>query len=90
MRFVLTLFGAQASSALAGFMYSSAAYLNTPVTIVFGVVESEQVKFEWVTLLSMLLYWVLAMGLLKVLGFHKRISKIEIARSLSKKKYGYE
>lgn len=81
-RFVLKLFGANAEAAFTSFIYGVTHVFVSPFSSVFNISQVEGSVFEWTTLLAMLVYWVVAIGIIKLLLIGKSVSTPEAAREL--------
>lgn len=88
-RFVLKLFMPYSDSVLGSAVYRITEYLLVPLTAVFGAIPTSGPVFEWVTLFSILLYWLLVEGVLTWFVTSRGMSRIEMARMYSQKKYGH-
>ncbi len=82
-RFLLKLFGANPAAGFSSFIYGITYVFATPFLSVF---QSSQIAtgniFEWTTLLAMLVYWVIAMGIIKLFLMGKTVSTPEAAVKL--------
>lgn len=82
-RFILKLLGANAGAGFTDFIYSLSYVFVTPFRAVF---QASQVTtgsvFEWSTLLAMLVYLLIASGLVKLLVMSKSVSTPEAAARL--------
>lgn len=83
-RFVLKLLGANAAAGFTNLIYSLTWPLTGPFLAVFpkGVVDGS--IFEWTTLLAMLVYWLIALGIIKLFLMSKTVSTPEAAIKLNK------
>jgi hypothetical protein len=84
LRFVLKLFGANPQAGFTSFIYAITNFLVAPFLKVFGVTQVLGSVFEWTTLLAMLIYWVVALAIVKLLLIGKSISTPEAAAKLDK------
>jgi len=82
-RFVLKLFGANASAGFTSFIYSVTHIFTAPFLSVFGSSKVAGSIFEWTTLLAMLVYWVIAIGIIKIFLMGKTVSTIEASEKLN-------
>ncbi len=82
-RFILKLLGANPAAGFTSFIYGITYVFAAPFLSVF---RSSQITtgniFEWTTLLAILVYWVIAMGLIKLLTMSKTVSTPEAAAKL--------
>ncbi len=83
-RFVLKLLGANPVAGFSSFIYGVTYIFATPFLTVF---RSSQIvtgsTFEWVTLLAMFVYWVIAIGIIKLFIMGKTVSTPEAATKLN-------
>lgn len=84
-RFVLKLLAANPSAGFSSFIYGASYIFATPFLNVFRVSRVEGNIFEWTTLLAMLVYWIVAMGIIKMLVMGKTISTPEAAVKMDEK-----
>jgi len=81
-RFLLKLFGANAASGFAGFIYDLSYPFVAPFLNVFRISRVEGSVFEWTTLLAMLVYWIVARGIISLFIIGKPVSTPEAAIKL--------
>ena len=81
-RFSLKLLGADAGAGFTSFIYGVTHIFVAPFLGVFNISQVDGSVFEWTTLLAMLVYWVIAMGIVKLLLMGRSVSTKEAARSL--------
>lgn len=81
-RFILKLLGANPSAGFTSFIYGVTYTLATPFLSVFRVTRVEGSVFEWTTLLAILVYWIIAWGIIKLLLIGKTVSTPEAAVKL--------
>lgn len=82
-RFVLRLLGANAAAGFTSFIYGVTYIFAAPFLSVFRVTKVIAGSyFEWTTLLAMLVYWVVAFGLIKLFLMGKTVSTPEAAAKL--------
>ncbi len=84
-RFVLKLLGANAGAGFTDFIYSVTYPLAAPFSRVFGISQVQGSVFEWTTLLAMVVYWLVALGILKLLVMSKAVTTPEAAQKLALK-----
>jgi len=65
-RLILKLLGANASAGFTSFIYGITSVFTAPFTSVFHITYVEGSIFEWTTLLGMLVYWIIAVGIVKL------------------------
>lgn len=82
-RFVLKLLGANPSAGFTDIIYSVTYILVAPFLTVFRVSQIEGSIFEWTTILAMLVYLVIALGIAKLLLMGKTVSTPEAAAKLN-------
>lgn len=81
-RFVLKLLGANPSAGFSSFIYTVTQPFASPFLNVFRISRVEGSVVEWTTLLAMLVYWLVALGLIKLLFMGKDVSTPEAAEKL--------
>lgn len=81
-RFVLKLLGANAYAGFTHFIYGVTYVFAAPFLNVFRVSQVAGNIFEWTTLLAMLVYWMLAIGIIKLFLMGKTVSTPEAAMKL--------
>ena len=83
-RLVLRLLGANPGAGFTSSIYGITHIFATPFLSVFGVTKVVTGSyFEWTTLLAMLVYWVIAFGIVKLLLIGKTVSTPEAADKLN-------
>ena len=82
-RFILKLLGANVAAGFTSFIYGVTYIFATPFLAVF---QNTRVVpgsiFEWTTLLAMLVYWVIAIGIIKLFLMGRTVSTPEAAAKL--------
>ncbi|KKT01267.1 MAG: hypothetical protein UW07_C0039G0006 [Candidatus Nomurabacteria bacterium GW2011_GWF2_43_8] len=81
-RFVLKLLGANPGAGFTNFIYKVTYIFASPFLSVFKVSQVEGSIFEWTTLLAMLVYWLIAYGIIKLFLMGKTVSTPEAAVKL--------
>ena len=81
-RLVLKLLGANAGAGFTSFIYSVTGPFTAPFIAVFKVSKAQGSVFEWTTILAMFVYWVVALGIIKLLVMGKTVSTPEAAVKL--------
>lgn len=82
-RFVLKLLGANPAAGFSSFIYGITYVFATPFLSVFQNTRFVAGSiFEWTTLLAMLVYWIIAMGIIKLFLMGKTVSTPEAAAKL--------
>lgn len=82
-RFVLKLLGANPAAGFSSFIYGLTYVFAEPFLNVFRVTTVSGSALEWTTLLAMLVYWVIAIGIIKLFLMSKTVSTPEAAAKLS-------
>lgn len=83
-RFILKLLAANPTAGFSSFIYSISYPFAAPFLNVFRAVKVEGSVFEWTTLLAMLVYWLIAWGIVKLFFMGKSVSTPEAAAKLDK------
>ncbi len=81
-RFVLKLLGANPEAGFSSFIYTISYFLASPFLNVFSVVRVSGSVFEWTTLLAMLVYYIVALGIIRIFLMSKTVSTPEAASEL--------
>jgi len=81
-RFVLKLLAANPGAGFSSFIYKITYVFASPFLSVFKVSRVEGSIFEWTTLLAMLVYWLIAFGIIKLFLMGKTVSTPEAAVKL--------
>jgi hypothetical protein len=81
-RFLLKLFAANPNAGFSNLIYSISAPFAAPFLAVFKVQKVEGSVMEWTTLLAMLVYWLIAWGIIKIFVMSKSVSTPEAAVKL--------
>ncbi len=84
-RFVLKLLAANSTAGFTKFIYGATHIFVAPFNNVFrrAVVDNNNV-FEWTTILAMLVYWIVALGIIKLFLMSKTVSTPEAAVKLNR------
>jgi len=82
-RFILKLLGANSTAGFSNLIYDITRPFVNPFLNVFKITTVEGSVFEWATLLAMLVYWLLAMAIVKLLFMGKTVSTPEAAVKLN-------
>ena len=83
-RFILKLLGANAGAGFTSFIYGITYLFAAPFLNVFGISRVAGSVLEWTTILAMFVYWVLALGIIKLFLMGKTVSTPEAAEKLDK------
>lgn len=81
-RFLLRLLGANPAAGFSSFIYKLSYPFAAPFINVFRMTQVQGSVFEWTTLLAMLVYWLIAWALIKLLLMSKPVSATEAADKL--------
>jgi len=81
-RFVLKLLGANPSAGFSSLIYSASYPFTLPFSTVFGTSNVAGSTFEWTTLLAMVVYWLVAFGIIKILTMSRAVTTPEAAVKL--------
>lgn len=82
-RFVLKLLNANPEAGFTAFIYGLTSFFVAPFTNVFRVTYVEGAIFEWTTILAMIVYFILASGIIKLFLMSKTVSTTEAAVGLN-------
>src|ERR1700675_3051898 len=83
-RFFLKLLGANPAAGFSSFIYGVTYVFAAPFLTVFRVSQVAGSIFEWTTILAIFVYWVVAMGIIKLFLMGKTVSTPEAAEKLNK------
>jgi ABC-type Na+ efflux pump permease subunit len=81
-RFILKLTGANPEAGFTNFIYAVTWPFTAPFLAVFPKITIQNIIFEWTTLLAMLVYWLIAVGIIRLLRMSKTVSTSEAADKL--------
>jgi hypothetical protein len=81
-RFVLKLTGANEVAPFTSFIYAITWPFSAPFLAVFPRTVVEGSIFEWTTLLAMLVYWMIAIAIVRLFLMSKTVSTPEAAAKL--------
>jgi hypothetical protein len=82
-RFVLKLTGANSAAGFTSFIYGITWPFAAPFLAVFQRTIVQGSIFEWTTLLAMLVYWLIALAIIKLFLMSKTVSTPEAAVKLN-------
>ena len=82
-RFILKLMAANPDAGFTSFIYGASYLFAAPFLNVFSTTQVASSSFEWTTLLAMLVYWLLAVGIIKIFLMSKTVSTPEAAEKLN-------
>lgn len=83
-RFILKFLGANSSAGFSNFIYTTSYPFAAPFLNVFRATTVQGSIFEWTTLLAMLVYALIAWGIVKIFFMSKTVSTPEAAAKLNK------
>jgi len=81
-RFALKLLGANSGAGFTNFIYGVTYVFAAPFLNVFRVTQVSGSVLEWTTILAMFIYWVIAVGVIKLFLIGKTVSTPEAADKL--------
>lgn len=81
-RFLLKMMAANPNAGFSQFIYGVTYVLAQPFLAVFSKTYVAGSVFEWTTLLAMLVYWLIAFGIIKLLLISRTVSTPEAAAKL--------
>jgi hypothetical protein len=84
-RFVLKFLAANSTAGFTKFVYSVTQIFVSPFVNVFKISYVEGSIFEWTTLLAMLVYFMIATGIIKIFLMSKTVSTPEAAIKMEEK-----
>lgn len=84
-RFVLKLTGANPTAGFTSFIYTITWPFTAPFLAVFPRTVVQGSIFEWTTLLAMLVYWMVALAIVRLFLMSKTVSTPEAAAKLDEK-----
>lgn len=82
-RFVLKFLGANPDAGFSSFIYFVTHIFAVPFLAVFRVSKVAGSVFEWTTILAMLVYWIVAYGIIRLFLMGKTVSTPEAAVKLN-------
>lgn len=81
-RFILKLLGANLGAGFTDFIYTTSYVFVAPFINVFRITAVQGAVFEWTTILAMIVYYVIAWGIIKLFVMGKPVSTPEAAVKL--------
>jgi len=84
-RFVLKLTGANPAAGFTSFIYAVTWPFTAPFLAVFPRTTVQGSIFEWTSLLAMLVYWMIALAIVRLFLMSKTVSTPEAARKMDEK-----
>ncbi len=88
-RFILKLTGANPEAGFTSLIYNITWPFTAPFVAVFPGTTIQDNIFEWTTLLAMLVYWLIAVGIIRLLRMSKTVSTPEAAERLNEQEEKY-
>ena len=82
LRFILKLLGANTSALFTKFIYSVSDIFVAPFVNVFHITAVAGSVFEWATLLALVIYYLVAWGIIELLVMSRSVSTPQAARKL--------
>ena len=83
-RFILKMTAANSAASFTSFIYGVTWPFTQPFISVFQITKVEGSVFEWTTILAMLVYWIIALGIVRIFLIIKTVSTPEAANALKK------
>lgn len=83
-RFLLKLFGANPTAGFTSLIYGVTQPFAAPFLSVFKITKVAGSVFEWTTILALVVYWLIAMAIAKLLVMGKTVSTPEAAVKLDR------
>ena len=83
LRFALKLMGANPQAGFTSFVYGLSWPFTAPFLAVFPITQVQGNIFEWTTLLAMLVYWMIALAIVRLFLMSKTVSTPEAAEKLN-------
>jgi hypothetical protein len=83
VRFALKLLQANPEAVFTTLVYNVSSIFTYPFVAVFRNMRVESSVFEWTTLLAMLVYWLLAIAIIKLFIIAKPVSAVEADQKLT-------
>lgn len=83
LRFILKLMGANPLAGFTSFVYGLSWPFTAPFLAVFPFTQVQGNIFEWTTLLAMLIYWMIALAIIRLFLMSKTVSTPEAADKLN-------
>jgi hypothetical protein len=83
-RFILKMLGANPEAGFSSLIYAVTQVFVAPFISVFKITYAQGSIVEWTTLLAMLVYWIIAAGIVRLLLMGRTVSTPEAAVKLDK------
>ncbi|KKP58633.1 MAG: hypothetical protein UR60_C0013G0010 [Candidatus Moranbacteria bacterium GW2011_GWF2_34_56] len=84
LRFLLKLMQANPSAAFTDFIYSFSGIFVAPFRAVFRNTRVDDSVVEWSALLAMIIYWLLAIAIIKLFVMGKPVSRTEAGEKIDR------
>lgn len=82
IRFILKLLGANPAAGFSNFIYDVSYIFLAPFLTVFQATQFGDSIFEWATLLAMVIYYLIAWGIIRLFFMGRTVSTSEAASEL--------
>lgn len=82
-RLALKLLGANVEAGFTSFIYGITHIFVVPFMSVFSISEAQGSILEWTTILAMIVYWVIAIGIIKLFFMGQDVSPHEASRRMN-------
>jgi hypothetical protein len=86
-RFILKLLDANSAAAFTRFVYDLSGVFTAPFESVFRVTQVSGTVFEWTTLLAMVVYYLVALGITSLFVMSRSVSTPEAAVKLRQQEH---
>lgn len=83
LRFILKLLGANSGAAFTDLVYGVSGVFLAPFRFVFGTPSVGGSVLELSTILAMIVYWMIAWGIIKLIVMNRPVSKLEAREELT-------
>lgn len=83
-RLILKIMSANPSAVFSNFIYNITSPLTAPFRSVFKISTVEGNIFEWTTILAMVVYWIIAGGIIRLFLINRTVSTGEAATKLDR------
>lgn len=81
-RLVMKLLGANKAAGFTSFIYNVTQPFAAPFLNVFKITKVQGTVLEWTTILAMIVYWLIALAIIKLFVMSKSVSTPEAAAKL--------
>lgn len=83
LRFILKLMQANPQAGFSSFVYGVSGFFTAPFEAVFRNLKVSGSVFEWTTILAMIIYGIVAWGIIKLFSMGRPVGEIEAQNKLS-------